>query len=229
MDDTIKLTAYADDVNLYVTQSSDINIINSILSTYQSVSNAKVNWTKSCGLKMNGWDVGLSCKLGISWNTKEQSFLGVFFFGGGGDDAIAKNLTLVEGKVNSVIKSWTFFSNGLSFIGRVLVLNSLCASKLWYIILVLQPPLDYISSLQNAFIDFVWQGRHWDKSNIVYLRKSQGGLGIVHTLYRLHAFRQRFIHEYVYYDRHSCVRIANVFLEEFITLDILNSYSFLCL
>ena len=74
LDGTIKLTAYADDVNLYVTQSSDINIINSILSTYQSVSNAKVNWNKSCGLKINGWDVGLNCKLGISWNTKEQSF-----------------------------------------------------------------------------------------------------------------------------------------------------------
>ena len=39
LDGTIKLTAYADDVNLYVTKSSDINIINSILSTYQSVSN----------------------------------------------------------------------------------------------------------------------------------------------------------------------------------------------
>ena len=74
LDGTIKVTAYANDVNLYVTQSSDINIINSIISTYQSVSNANVNWTKSCGLKMNGLDVGLNCKLGISWNTKEQSF-----------------------------------------------------------------------------------------------------------------------------------------------------------
>ena len=51
------------------------------------------------------------------------------------------------------------------------------------------------------------------------------------TLYiivtRLHAFRLRFIHEYLYYDSHRCFRIANVFLEEFITLDILNSYSLL--
>ena len=177
LDGTIKLTAYADDVNLYVTQSSDINIINSILSTYQSVSNANVNGTKSCGLIKNGWDVGLNCKLGISWNTKEQRFFGVFL---GGDDAIAKNWTLVEEKVNSVIKSWTFFSKGLSFIGRVLVVNSLCATKLWYIISVLQPPQNYISSLQKAFIDFVWQGRHWVKSDILYLRKSQGGLGLVH-------------------------------------------------
>ena len=226
MDGTIKLTAYADDVNLYVTQSSDINIINIILSTYQSVSNAKVNWNKSCGLKINGWDVGLNCKLGISWNTKEQSFLGVFL---GGDDAIAKNWTLVEEKVNSVIKSWTFFSKGLFFIGRILVVNSLCASKLWYIISVLQPPQNYISSLQKAFIDFVWQGRHWVKSAKLYLRKSQGGLGLVHILSRLHAFRLRFIHEYLYYDSHSCFRIANLFIEEFITFDILNSYSFLCL
>ena len=83
LDGAIKLTAYVDDVNLYVTQSSDINIINSIRSTYQSVSNVNVNWTKSCGLKMNGWDVGLNCKLCISWNTKEQNCVCVFFLGGG--------------------------------------------------------------------------------------------------------------------------------------------------
>ena len=151
LDGTIKLTAYAEYVNLYVTQSCDINIINSILSTYQSVSNAKVNWTKSYGLKMNGWDVGLNCKLGISWNTKEQKYVRCIL---GGDDAIAKKLTLVEVKVNSVIKSWTLFSKGLSFIGRVLVVKSLCASKLWYIISVLQPPQNYISSLQKVIIDF---------------------------------------------------------------------------
>ena len=34
LDGTIKLTVYVDDVNLYVTQSSNINIINSIHSTY---------------------------------------------------------------------------------------------------------------------------------------------------------------------------------------------------
>ena len=141
---------------------------------------------------------------------KRTEFLGVFFWGG--DDAIAKNWTLVEEKVNSVIKSWTFFSKGVSFIGRVLVVNSICASKLWYITSVLQPPQNYISSLQKAFIDFVWQGRHLVKSDILlYLRKSQGGLGLVHILSRLHAFRLRFIHEYLYYDRHSCFRIANVF------------------
>ena len=38
LDGTIKLTANADDVNLYVTQSSDINIINNILSFYILVS-----------------------------------------------------------------------------------------------------------------------------------------------------------------------------------------------
>ena len=107
LDGTIKLTAYADDVNLYVTQSSDINIINSILSTCQSLSNAKVNWSKSFGLKMNGWDVGLNCKLGISWNTKERHFW-VYFDGA---HAIAKKWTFVEERVNSVIKSWIFFLN----------------------------------------------------------------------------------------------------------------------
>ena len=85
---------------------------------------------------------------------------------------------------------------------------------MWYIISVLQPPQNYISSLQKVFIDCVWQGRHWVKSDIFYLRKSQGGLGLVHILSRLHTFRLRFIHKYLYYDRHSCFRIANVFFRK---------------
>ena len=35
---------------------------------------------------MNGWDVGLNCKLGISWNTKEHIFFklrhGIDFYTG---------------------------------------------------------------------------------------------------------------------------------------------------
>ena len=63
----------------------------------------------------------------------------------------------------------------------------------------------------------------------VYVRKSHGGLGLVHILSRLHAFKLKFIPEYWYYDSHSCFWIANVFLEEFNIFDILNSYSFLCM
>ena len=77
---------------------------------------------------------------------------------------------------------------------------------------MLQPPQNYISSLQKVFIDFVWQCRHhWVKSDRLYLRQSYGGLGLVHILSRLHAFKVRFIHEYLYYDRHSCFRIANIY------------------
>ena len=47
----------------------------------------------------------------------------------------------------------------------------------------------------------------------LYLHKSYGGLGLVHIVSRLHAFRLRFIHEYLYYDRHSCFGVENVFLE----------------
>ena len=37
-------------------------------------------------------------------------------------------------------------------------------------------------------------------------------MGLVHILCRLHTFRLRFVHEYMYYDSHSCFRIAILFL-----------------
>ena len=78
---------YADDVNLYVSQSSDINIINIILSTYQSVYNAKVNCTNSCGVKMNGWDVDSAVNQVYHGMQKNEKCRYTFW---GEDDAIAK-------------------------------------------------------------------------------------------------------------------------------------------
>ena len=54
------------------------------------------------------------------------------------------------------------------------------------------------SSLPKVLIDFVRQGCHWIKSDRLYLHKLYGGLGLVHILSRLHAFRLKFIHEYSY-------------------------------
>ena len=71
-----------------------------------------------------------------------------------------------------------------------------------------------VTSLQKLFIDFVWQGRHWIRCDLLYLHKSDGGLGLVHILSRLHAFRLRFIQDYLYYDNNSCFMIANVFFRK---------------
>ena len=74
---------------------------------------------------------------------------------------------------------------------------------------MLQPPQYYNLSLQKVFIGL--------KVLFTYLHKSYGGLGLVDILSILHAFKLRFIHEYLYSDSHSCFRVANAFLEELIT------------
>ena len=56
----------------------------------------------------------------------------------------------------------------------------------------------------------VWQARHWIKSGRLYLNKSYDGLGLVHILSRLHAFRLRFTYEYLYYDSHCCFKVVNL-------------------
>ena len=42
---------------------------------------AKVNWTKSCGLKINGWDVGLNCKLGKIYHGIQKIKIVVYYIG----------------------------------------------------------------------------------------------------------------------------------------------------
>ena len=48
-------------------------------------------------------------------------------------------------------------------------LNVFYASNLWHIFRVLQPPKDWVDRLQKCFVNFVWQGSHWTKENILSL------------------------------------------------------------
>ena len=113
--------------------------------------------------------------------------------------------------------STVLHKKGLSYGGRVLIVNSLCASEVWYMLSVLEPAADYSVTLQKKFIDCVWQGRHWISREKIVLSKGQGGLGLVDINCRLLSFRARFIHDYLYGDDYLCFRLADSFFSKMVS------------
>ena len=99
----------------------------------------------------------------------------------------AINLTLVEERVNSVIKKLVFFLESYH-IGLVLVVNSICMLKLCYILFVLRPPQYNIPTLERVFIDFLRQGRHLIKSDRLYVHTLYAGCPVILLFLRLSYF-----------------------------------------
>lgn len=52
---TVKLSAYADDVVVLIKGQNDVNMMLQLLEDFKSVSSAKVNWKKSEAIIVGSW------------------------------------------------------------------------------------------------------------------------------------------------------------------------------
>ena len=105
------------------------------------------------------------------WSIDGIKVLGVYL---GNETFIKTNWVQLENKVHSIKIKWSYYAKCLSYKGRILILNVLCASNLWHVFRVLQPPTDLVDRLQKCFVNFVWQGNHWTKGNILSLPNEHG-------------------------------------------------------
>ena len=107
------------------------------------------------------------------------------------------------------------FSAELSYRGRLLVVNTLCAPMLWNLARALHPPKLFIDNSQKQFVDFFWQGRHWIHKSVPAKPNNLGGQGLIHIVSRLECLRIEFVKKkYVYGGAHPWFRMTDFFLSE---------------
>lgn len=72
-----KISLYADDILLYITNpSSSLPSVHNLISNYSRVSGYSINWTKSEFLPMDGWDAEARDRL-FSCTVKSIKYLGI--------------------------------------------------------------------------------------------------------------------------------------------------------
>lgn len=189
------LSAYADDVMIFVRNQSDINIVNGIVNDFACVSCAKVNWGKSEALAVGKWSGGLP-KLpgGLGWKRDGIKYLGVYL---GSEEVVNKNWEGLLEKMTGRLKKWKWLLSQMSFRGRVLIINNLVASALWHRFACMEPPAGLIPKLQAALVDFFWDRMHWVPQSVLFLPKEEGGQGLIHLASRLATFRFQFVQKYL--------------------------------
>ncbi len=77
----MKLTAYADDVTVFIRSEDDVKHLFSCLNIFQSASSARVNWEKTDTLLLGHWSDQSPPQLPYQrlWNKEGVKILGLFF------------------------------------------------------------------------------------------------------------------------------------------------------
>uniref|UniRef100_A0A3Q3AE51 Reverse transcriptase domain-containing protein n=1 Tax=Kryptolebias marmoratus TaxID=37003 RepID=A0A3Q3AE51_KRYMA len=204
----IVLSAYADDVVVFIKDQQDVSVLTKITEKFSALSAARVNWGKSEALAVGQWSAGLPVlPQGLTWKKDGFKYLGVFL---GSKDIVSKNWENVEQKIKDKLSKWKWLHSQMSYRGRVLVLNNLVASQLWHKLNVLDPPSGLLVKIQAEIVNFFWTGLHWVPQSVLFLPREEGGQGLVHLASRTAAFRLQFIQKYltgspVWRDVASCI------------------------
>jgi len=209
---TIKLTAYADDITVFVKTQADVNKIKNCLCLYEKASSAKLNWSKTEALWCNGHSTKVLPFISENekWGKLGLKFLGIYL---SNEEFQKKNMENVKDKVCAKLSKWCWLLSQLSYRGRVLVINNLVASTLWHRLNVLEPPMDFFVDIQRLLVNFFWSGRHWLKEAILYLPVQEGGQGLINLKSRYAAFRLKTVQRFLYHQDQNWMEVACALLK----------------
>ena len=207
----ITVSAYADDVTIFIKTQEDIQNLTSSLELYEKAASAKVNWGKSEALLVGRWTENIVPRLpgGLQWGKGGMKFLGVFL---GTDEYKNKNWEGLVEKVCARLSKWKWLLPQLSYRGRALVVNNLVASMLWHRFSVLPPPASMVRDIQRTLVDFFWTGQHWIRAAALYLPVEEGGQGLIDIASRTMAYRIKTAKRFLYDCGHKWIETAQLIL-----------------
>ena len=86
--------------------------------------------------------------------------------------------------------------------GKVVAVNSLATSGIWYLSNVLELPEKYAKEIDKMIFDFIWNYRkHFISKEQIQLPKDLGGLGVVNVRLKIKAQRIKFISRLLSFER----------------------------
>ena len=123
----LSVSAYADDVSVFITSENGFQIVTKTYNLFSSASAARLNTFKSQGLWAGCWTGRSDTPLGFSWKSEGLQFLGLHF--GNSFNYTKQNWTTCKNKILKTLACWKRLLPILSYKGKTLIVNQLAASK----------------------------------------------------------------------------------------------------
>uniref|UniRef100_A0A672R4V8 Reverse transcriptase domain-containing protein n=1 Tax=Sinocyclocheilus grahami TaxID=75366 RepID=A0A672R4V8_SINGR len=188
-----KIFQYADDTTVMVKDLKSVKKAMEIVQMFCKGSGAKVNEEKTVYMRFGG-----ATDLTEHFTFKEMreiKILGVLM---GRDEKKAEEIMWEEllGGIERRLNFWKLRT--LTLKGKVLVLNVLMVSKLWYILYGSSMPMWAEKRLKKCFLDFLWKGKPARIAyNTLIGAEGEGGLGLMDIEQRKNSLRVKIIKMYL--------------------------------
>ncbi|KAG1045508.1 hypothetical protein G6F43_011259 [Rhizopus delemar] len=216
----LKVLAYADDVCVFLSSPEDFVRVQYHLHIYGQVSNAKVNLSKTEAIFLNGyaspsWQQMLLQHQIVKWHdhTKPQPLR---YLGFPAIQSLAQR-RYVESQLLQNVKTQCgmYSQRQLSIRGRVILVNTLILSKLWYFLRVVSLPKHFLKQIRSIIYQFIMKGI---KPGFQYALLCQpiikGGLGLLDPLIQHRCLQFRWLRQLFQDD--DPVSCSQVYMKDFV-------------
>ena len=175
------LGLFADDTDTYTLhdQQTIAQLFNTI-EYFGDMSGLTINYDKTSIYRvgsLKNTNARLYTQRPIQWTNNPINILGVWI---DHDEDVMTNLnyeTLIK-KTENILDKWS--NRTLSLVGKIQVINSLVASLFVYKMTVIPSlPRIFLEKINRIYKKFLWGGTAKIPSEILYLSKKEGGLGLV--------------------------------------------------
>ena len=173
-----KCVGYADDTTIFIRNLKSIHEIFRILKKFEKASNSKINIGKTKIYGFGEWKGKVDWPIpGIKVELNYFKTLGIFF---SCDYEVALDVTWQQ-LVNKIKRRIPLIKNrGFTIYQKVIIVNALLASKIWYISHVYPLPITFSKQIESEFLNFIWKVNYRPiKRDILYNPKTSGGLGLI--------------------------------------------------
>ena len=182
-DNTIKISGYADDTNLFTVDYESMTSIFQVLSKFESATGALLNKSKTKIYGVGTWKNKIDWP--IQWLTSNENHfesLGVTF-ANDYNTAVTNNWETICNSIE--VKLRIMQSIKLTIYQKAVLINSVIYAKLWYISHIYPLPLRYANKIKRLTFYYLWGKRYEPiRRTTLSLPKHEGGLGIIDIFYK---------------------------------------------
>ncbi len=188
-----KVFQYADDTTIIVKGKDSVSEVMNVVKEFCKGSGSKINEEKTVYMRFGKAVVLMDC-----FNFKEVEQIKILGILMGKNERKVRD-EMWEELVTDIERRLHFWKlRTINLKGKVLILNVLMVSKLWYVLYVSEMPLWTEKRLKKCFLDFLWEGK---PARIVYNTilgaVEKGGLGLMDVEQRKNGLRVKIVKKYL--------------------------------
>ena len=169
----IKISQYADDTCLLLTNKSGIEESLREIKQFSVLAGPKLNMEKTVGIWLGPWKNNSENFLGITWTKNAVRYLGIYI-GHNEQEVNRLNWDKKISNLQLLLKSWK--QRNLTLLGKVTVLKSLALSNFVLNGSVLAVSQGIINHINKCVYNFLWNKNERIKRNVLISNFEDGGI-----------------------------------------------------